>query len=191
MADDETGSGSDEEADKETLSTPRARAPWERKDRDADDAVRHSALVGFMSVPVGRRFPLRRSTVVLVVAFAGLATLLYFNPPQSTSTGSGVVLHTPQGDVFVPNATPVSTTTTTTTAPPATTTTTVPRATTTFPTGSSNGTSTSTSSSTSTTTTVSGNGGSGTTGPGNTLPGSTGTTISGSGTTTTTTSTPH
>jgi hypothetical protein len=115
-----------------SVSTPRARAPWERK--DPKDEVRHSALVGFMSVPVARRFPLRRSTLLMAVAFIGLATVLYFYPPQSsTDTGSGVVLHTPQGDVFVPNATPVSTTTTTatTTAPPATTTTVVPSPTTT------------------------------------------------------------
>lgn len=183
MTDDASGSDSgSDEGSEETLSTPRARAPWERKD-GADDAVRHSALVGFMSVPMSRRFPLRRSTFVMAVAFVGLATLLYFYPPQSTS--SGVVLHTPQGDVFVPNATPVNTTTTTTTAPPATTTTTVvPAPTTTFR------TSPSTSTSTSTTTTVTGNGGSGTTGPGTTSgAGSTGTT--GTGGTGTTTSVPH
>ena len=185
MTDDATGSDSGpEEGSEETLSTPRARAPWERKD-PADDAVRHSALVGFMSVPMSRRFPIRRSTFVMAVAFVGLATLLYFYPPQSTS--SGVVLHTPQGDVFVPNATPVSTSTTTTTVPPATTTTTtaVRSPTTTFPTTSS------TSTSTSTTTTVSGNGGPGTTGPGTTLgAGSTGTTGTG-GIGTTTTSAPR
>ena len=180
MTDDETGSGSDGVSDEETPSTPRARAPWERKDPAADDAVRHSALVGFMSVPMSRRFPLRRSTFVMAVVFIGLATLLYFYPPQSTSTG--VVFHTPQGDVFVPNATPVSTTTTTTTVPPTTTTTAVPSPTTTFPTKSSPSTSTST------TTTASGNGTSGTTGTGNTLsgPGSTGTTSSGNAGTTTT-----
>ena len=183
MTGDDRGSdaGPDDEGSEETLSTPRARAPWERKD-PADDAVRHSALVGFMSVPMSRRFPVRRSTFLMAVAFIGLATLLYFYPPQSTSTG--VVLHTPQGDVFVPNATPVNTTSTTTTAPPATTTTVpaVPPPTTTFP------ASPSTSTSTSTTTTVSGNGGSGTTGTGNTLgSGSTGTTgTGGAGTTTTT-----
>jgi hypothetical protein len=168
VSDDESGSGPEEEGegaeggatDTGSLSTPRARAPWERK--DPNDEVKHSALVGFMSVPVARRFPLRRSTLVMAVAFIGLATLLYFNPPQSsTNTGSGVVLHTPQGDVFVPNAAPVNTTTTTTTAPPPTTTTTDVRSptTTTFSTTPS----TSPSTSTTTTTTLPGGGSAATT----------------------------
>lgn len=100
---------------------------------------RHSALVGFMSVPVHPRFPIRRSTLLLVLAFLGFATLLYFNPPASTST---VVLHTPSGDYEIPGATKLpasatTTTTTTTTRPPTptttTTTTTYPSATTTYP----------------------------------------------------------
>ncbi len=101
---------------------------------------RHSALVGFMSVPVHPRFPIRRSTLLLVLAFLGFATLLYFNPPASTST---VVLHTPSGDYEIPGATKLpasaATTTTTTTRPPTpsttttTTTTTYPSATTTYP----------------------------------------------------------
>ncbi len=100
---------------------------------------RHSALVGFMSVPVHPRFPIRRSTLLLVLAFLGFATLLYFNPPASTST---VVLHTPSGDYEIPGATKLpasatTTTTTTTTRPPTptttTTTTTYPSASTTYP----------------------------------------------------------
>ena len=68
-----------------------------------------------MSVPVSRRFPIRRSTLVLVVAFLGLGTVLYFNPPQSDASGKGAVV----GGYFVPGAVAVSTTTTT---PPTTTT---------------------------------------------------------------------
>jgi hypothetical protein len=84
---------------------------------------KHSAVVGFMSVPVHPRLPIRRSTLLMVVAFVGLGTLLYFYPPQSTATGA--VVHTPNGDYFVPGATQVnSSTTTTTTVPPTTTTTT-------------------------------------------------------------------
>jgi hypothetical protein len=125
------------------------------------EEVSQSALVGFMSVPVHRRFPVRRSTLLMAVAFLGFGTLLYFNPPEA-STG-GAVLDTPSGSYFVPGATKTtspttttlpttttitrpaaaSTTTTTTTRPP-TTTTTQPVA------GSSSTTSTSSSSSTTT-----------------------------------------
>ena len=104
-----------------------ARAPWARKDPAKADEVRHSAMVGFMSVPVHPRFPIRRSTLIMVVAFAGLATLLYFNPPQADTVGTSTVIHTPQGDFIVPGATKVTPSTTTTTAPPATTTTTIAR----------------------------------------------------------------
>lgn len=86
--------------------------------------LRHSALVGFMSVPVHRLLPLRRSTLLMAVAFVGFGSLLYVYPPQPATSGPGAVVHTSSGDYFVPNATPVSTTTTTTTVPPATTTTT-------------------------------------------------------------------
>ncbi len=137
------GSGPDTGAGSSPEST-------EPADRAPEDGVGHSALVGFMSVPVSTRFPLRRSTLLMAVAFIGLATLLYFNPAQSSSPSSGVVLHTPQGDVFVPNATPVSTTPTTT-MPPTTTTAVAPLTTTSQPTVP---TSTTTTSTTTTTTTV-------------------------------------
>jgi hypothetical protein len=120
-----------------------ARAPWARRAPE-DEEVRHSALVGFMSVPVHRRFPIRRSTLLMAAAFIGLGVVLYFNPPQSDATpATGSVIHTPDGDVFVPGAVKVTsstttstpttstTTTTTTTRPPAATTSTSPRATTT------------------------------------------------------------
>jgi hypothetical protein len=119
---------------------------------------KYSGMVGFMSVPVHPRLPIRRSTLLMVVAFLGLGTLLYFNPPQSTATG--VVVHTSNGDFFLPGATRVDTSTTTT-VPPTTTTTTRAVATTTSPSQPTTTTvprtvptSTSTSSSTSTTSTT-------------------------------------
>jgi hypothetical protein len=125
---DPPGSPGPDRDDEPTLvdhptSASGVRARWTRGGAGEDEGVRHSALVGFMSVPVSRRFPIRRSTLVLVVAFLGLGTLLYFNPPQSDATGKGAVV----GGYFVPGAVAVSTTTappTTTTVPPTTTTTT-------------------------------------------------------------------
>ena len=76
------------------------RGPWGRRraaGRSGDDEVRHSALVGFMSVPVHRRFPIRRSTLLMLVAFLGFGTLLYLYPPTGTTTGTGTVFHTSQG----------------------------------------------------------------------------------------------
>ena len=46
---------------------------------------RQSPLAGFMSVPVHPRVPLRRSTVLMALAFAGSATLLALYPPESTA----------------------------------------------------------------------------------------------------------
>jgi cytoskeletal protein RodZ len=80
------------------------------------DRVAHSPLVGFMSVPVHRRLPIRRSTLLMAVAFVGFGTLLYFNPPDSTPTSTGQVVHTSSGDFLVPGAIRLPTTTTTTTA---------------------------------------------------------------------------
>ena len=163
------GDGAPEDADPARTSgrDPLARAgptlPWERKEPAGEDQVKHSALVGFMSVPVSRRLPIRRSTLLMLVAFIGLATVLYFNPPQSTDSGSGVVIHTPQGDVFVPNATSVSTTSTTT---PASTTTTSTRPPVPSPSTTTSGSSGGSSSASSSTTTTGGSGGTG--GPGTT-----------------------
>ncbi len=149
-----------------------AGAPWARKQSDQDE-IRHSALVGFMSVPVGRRFPLRRSTVLMAVAFVGLATVLYFNPPASTSAPSGGAV---VGGYYVPGATPVSTTTTSTTS--TTTTTTPPTAATT--TAPAPTTQPSRSSTTTTTAAPAGGTGSGGTGSGGTGPAQT-TTTAGTG----------
>ena len=63
-------------------------APAPSAPADASE-VKHSALVGFMSVPVHPRLPIRRSTLLMVLAFIGLGTLLYFNPPQSTAYRGG------------------------------------------------------------------------------------------------------
>jgi len=128
MSDPPGGTGPDRDDEPTLVDHPTSasgiRARWSRRSPDQNEEVQHSALVGFMSVPVHRRFPIRRSTLVLVVAFLGLGTLLYFNPPQSDVTGKGAVV----GGYFVPGAVAVSTTTTTppttTTVPPTTTTTT-------------------------------------------------------------------
>lgn len=182
---DETGA--DDGAD-DTAGTPGSfgssgiRAPWAKRDPAKEDEDRHSALVGFMSVPVHRRFPVRRSTLIMAVAFIGLGTLLYLFPASSTSTG--VVVHTNNGTFFVPGATPVNpstTTTTTTTTRPHTTTTRVPTTTSTTRVNPST-TTTSTQSPVSTSTTSVGGSGTTTT---TTSPGSTGTSTSLGGTTTT------
>ena len=46
-----------------------------------DEHVPHSALVGFMSVRVHRLLPIRRSTLLMVVAFLGFGTWCYLYPP--------------------------------------------------------------------------------------------------------------
>ncbi|HEX7458988.1 MAG TPA: hypothetical protein VF279_00050, partial [Acidimicrobiales bacterium] len=108
-----------------TGSTPRIEEP-----------VPHSRLVGLMAVPISRSVPIRRSTVLMLVAFLGFGTLCYLYPPNSTTTsgtpttGSGGI-----PGVFVPSSTTTTTTTThpsaTTTTPPGGSTTTSPSTTTT------------------------------------------------------------
>ncbi|HEY5096499.1 MAG TPA: hypothetical protein VII46_00560, partial [Acidimicrobiales bacterium] len=130
MSDPPGGPGPDRDDEPTLVDHPTSasgvRTRWTRRSAGENEEVQHSALVGFMSVPVHRRFPIRRSTLVLVVAFLGLGTLLYFNPPQADATGKGAVV----GGYFVPGAVAVSTTTTppptTTTVPPTTTTTRAP-----------------------------------------------------------------
>ncbi len=121
---------------------------WGRwRNADPEESTPHSALVGFMSVPVHRRFPIRRSTLLMAVAFLGFGTLCYLYPPGA----GGTVINTSNGTFFIPNGTSVSTTTTT--RPPATTTTTRPPASSTTTSTRPNATSTTTSSSTTTTST--------------------------------------
>jgi len=123
------GTGPDGDDDEPTLvdrptSASGVRSRWSRKGPPGEDEVSHSALVGFMSVPVHRRVPIRRSTLLMAVAFVGLGALLYLNPAQSTAT---VTVRGPDGSVYqIPGAvlTSPATTTTSTSAPPATTTTT-------------------------------------------------------------------
>jgi hypothetical protein len=91
-----------------------------------DSGQKHSALVGFMSVPVHPRLPIRRSTLLMVVAFVGFGTLWYLYPPASSgaasgSTGGGRVCLAPGLCRGSTNVTPAPTPTTTTTSPPATT----------------------------------------------------------------------
>ena len=68
-----------------TGSTPRVEEP-----------VPHSRLVGLMAVPISRSVPIRRSTVLMLVAFLGFGTLLLPLPTEQhddigrrTATGSG------------------------------------------------------------------------------------------------------
>lgn len=130
MSDPTGGTGPVGDADEPTLvdhptSASGVRTRWSRKGPVGDDEVRHSPLVGFMSVPVHRRVPIRRSTLLMAVAFVGLGVLLYFNPAQTTAT---VTVRGSDGSVYqIPGAvltSPATTTTTTTTVPPTTTTTT-------------------------------------------------------------------
>jgi hypothetical protein len=113
---------------------------------DPDADLKHSKLVGYMSVPVHRLLPIRRSTLLMIVAFVGFGILLHTYPPQSANaTSAGTFIKGSDGqEYFVPSATKVSipTTTTTTTStttpdrvPPTTTATTVPHSstTTTYP----------------------------------------------------------
>jgi len=149
-----------------TGSTPRVEEP-----------VPHSRLVGLMAVPISRSVPIRRSTVLMLIAFLGFGTLCYLYPPNNSTT-SGTSTNGTGGipGVFVPSAT------TTTTHPSATTTTTHVGGPTTTSTSS-----TSTSRPTTTTTTTTPQVGSTTT----TAPhGATTTTAPGATTTSTTTSAP-
>ena len=96
------GTGPDGDDDEPTLvdhptSASGVRSRWSRKGPPGEDEVSHSALVGFMSVPVHRRVPIRRSTLLMAVAFVGLGALLYLNPPQSTAT---VTVRGPDGSVY-------------------------------------------------------------------------------------------
>jgi len=94
---------------------------------DPDADLKHSKLVGYMSVPVHRLLPIRRSTLLMVVAFIGFGILLYLYPPQSAP----VVYTGPNGEQYNLTPVPVTTTTTsTTTTQPTTTSTTGPTATT-------------------------------------------------------------
>jgi hypothetical protein len=124
---------------------------------------KHSALVGYMSVPVHRLLPIRRSTLLLVVLFLGFGTLCYLYPPASTAT---VIRCQSDGTCITSTGTfsgvPPTTTTTSTTEPPATTTTLTTRppasTTTTTSTRDTSPTTTTTSASATTTTRASGSG---------------------------------
>lgn len=100
--------GWDAAAEPTSGSTPRIAEP-----------VPHSRLIGLMAEPVSRSVPLRRSTVLMVVAFLGFGTLTYLYPPNRptnpTPAANGGVSGT-----FIPlttTPTPHPTTTTTTSRP--------------------------------------------------------------------------
>jgi hypothetical protein len=119
---------------------------------------KHSALVGYMSVPVHRLLPIRRSTLLMVVLFLGFGTLCYLYPPASTATiitCKDGTCTTSTGTFSGVPPTTTTTTTTTTTMPPTTTTTvtttTSPPATTTTPTRATSPTTTAAASATTTT----------------------------------------
>lgn len=127
----------------------------------------HSALVGLMAEPLSRAVPVRRSTVLMLVAFLGLGALTVLYPP-APRTVTTITTNNPNG--FIPG---LLATTTTTTHPAATTTTTAPPVST-------------TTQATATTTTTLGGAGSSTTSTSTSRPaGSTTTAPTGSSTTTT------
>ncbi len=112
----------------------------------AEAKVPHSALAGLMAEPVSRSVPVRRSTVLMLVAFLGFGTLMYLYPP-TTKTFTTYTTNNPNG---LPTGLVPAPASTTTTAPPSTTTTTAPSASTT-----TSSSTTSTTSGVSTTTTTS------------------------------------
>ena len=149
--------GDDDEAP--TLGAPvTARLPRSARTEARD----RRGFTGFMGRPVSHGIAVRRSTVLLVVAFLACGALSLRFPPISKAPASNTGLVT---NPLVPATATTTTTTTvpattTTTAPSGTTTTTAPRSTTTTTratTGSSS-TTTSSSSSTSTSTTPQGTG---------------------------------
>jgi hypothetical protein len=126
---------------------------------------KHSALVGYMSVPVHRLLPIRRSTLLMIILFLGFGTLCYLYPPASTAT---VITCKSDGTCTASTGTfsgvPATTTTTTTTTVPPITTTTIttttspPATTTTTPTRTTSPTTSTTAASATTTTRASGTG---------------------------------
>ncbi|MGD0391178.1 MAG: hypothetical protein ABSC41_00895 [Acidimicrobiales bacterium] len=155
-----------------------------------DPVEKHSALVGYMSVPVHRLVPIRRSTLLLIVLFLGFGTLCYLYPPNSggiTCTDSGTC--SDAGGNVVGTLT-TTTSTTSTTMPTTPTTTTVQPTTPTTSSTHAGSSTTTTSANQSTSTTSAGTASSTTT----TQPGTSGSTTtssapgaSGTGTSTTTT----
>ena len=118
-----------------------------------DDAP-HSRLVGLMALPISPSVPVRRSTVLMVVAFLGFGTLMAFYPPAAKTVNNGNSTGYPGVPIIATTTTTTTTprpTTTTTTTPPTSTTATRPTTTTTRPGG---GTSTTTTTRGSTTTTT-------------------------------------
>ncbi len=112
--------------------------------------VPRSALVGLMAEPLSPSIPVRRSTVLMVVAFAGFGVLAILYPP-ATKTVTTITTNNPN---VLPGLLPGSTTTTSTAPSATTTSSTAPPATTTPSTAPSASTTTSTAPSATTTTTT-------------------------------------
>lgn len=95
-----------------------------------------SALIGLMAEPVSRSVPIRRSTVLMVVAFLGFGALTLVYPPAPKAVTT-ITTTNPNGLIpgILPATTttthPAATTTTTTEPAPSTTTTSHPGTTTT------------------------------------------------------------
>jgi len=99
--------------------------------------VPHSALIGLMAEPVSRSIRVRRSTVLMLVAFCGFGTLTLLYPPAARAVTT-ITTTNPNG--IIPGLLPATTTTThpattPTTAAPVAPSTTIPASTTTSPGG--------------------------------------------------------
>ncbi|HEX3839634.1 MAG TPA: hypothetical protein VHU85_02475 [Acidimicrobiales bacterium] len=105
---DDLGPTDDPGADDETTELPKTASPAAPL-----RVTKGTGHPGWMSRPVHRRFPIRRSTLLLVLLAAGFEFLhiQYPSAPKAPSAPAG----------YVPAFIPAVTTTTTTTTPPTTT----------------------------------------------------------------------
>jgi hypothetical protein len=104
MSDQSDQSGQDDQTDQ---NVPTSSFGFSFTQRGRERA-RRRGLRGFMGRPVTKALRVRRSTVLMVVAFLGFGALTLEYPPKSTTTpkdGSGTFV--------IPGVTPSSTTTTT------------------------------------------------------------------------------
>jgi hypothetical protein len=76
------------------------------------EPVPRSKLVGFMAVPITRAVPVRRSTVLMLVAFLGFGTLTYLYPPDGTASSTTTTSSTSNATVTTttPASSPTSST---------------------------------------------------------------------------------
>ncbi len=129
---------------------PRAGGPPTGPVPAVSGADPRNQLVGLMSRPLASWAPVRRSTVLLVVAFLGFGALFLLYPPAaSTSTPTSTTAPSPLPGILPPASTTTTAPVPTTTRPVATTSTTAP-----VPTTTTSSTTTTTSSTTTTTSTL-------------------------------------